>query len=189
MTKFTTHTAETAPAGSKAMLEGAQAKMGFIPNIFGNMAEAPALLEGYMALAGIFDGKSSLDDAERQIVTMTNNILNGCGYCMAAHTVIAQGQSVPEDVINAMRDGTPLPNAKLEALRTFSRIVNEKHGRPSEAELQAFFDAGYDQQAALDVVVGTALKVMSNYTNAITGTNVDEAFQPAAWSENGQQAA
>lgn len=189
MTKFTTHTAETAPAESKAMLEGAQAKMGFVPNIFGNMAEAPALLEGYMVLAGTFDNKSSLDDSERQIVTMTNNVLNGCTYCMAAHTVIAQGQDVPDDVINALRDGTPLPNEKLEALRTFSRLMNEKHGRPSEAELQAFFDAGYTQQAALEVVVGTALKVMSNYTNAIAGTQVDEAFAPAAWAASCNKAA
>jgi len=108
---------------------------------------------------------------------------------MAAHTVIAQGQDVPDDVINALRDGTPLPNEKLEALRTFSRLMNEKHGRPSEAELQAFFDAGYTQQAALEVVVGTALKVMSNYTNAIAGTQVDEAFAPAAWAASCNKAA
>lgn len=189
MTTFTTHTIETAPAESKPMLEGAQAKMGFVPNIFGNMAEAPALLEGYMSLAGTFDGKSSLDDAERQIVTMTNNVLNDCSYCMAAHTIIAQGQNVAEDVITALRDGTPLACSKHEALRTFARVMNEKHGRPSEAELQAFFDAGYTQQAALEVVVGTALKVLSNYTNSITGTNVDEAFQPATWSATCSKAA
>jgi len=49
------------------------------------MAEAPALLEGYLALAKIFD-TSDLNAAERQIVLMTNNRLNGCTYCMAAHT-------------------------------------------------------------------------------------------------------
>ena len=60
----------------------------------GNMATAPALLEGYMTLAGIFD-KTELSETERQIILMTNNRLNGCTYCMAAHTTISQMAKVP----------------------------------------------------------------------------------------------
>ena len=91
------------------------------------MAEAPALLEGYQTLAGIFD-KSDLNATERQVVLMTNNVLNGCSYCMAAHTTIAKGQKVPDDVITALRDGTPIADTKLEALRQFAAKVNETRG-------------------------------------------------------------
>ena len=183
MTNFTAHTIDTAPAGSKPLLEGAQSALGFVPNLFANMAEAPALLEGYMTLAKIFES-GSLTSTEAQVVTMTNNVLNGCGYCMAAHTVIAKGQNVPEDVVNALRDGTPISDAKLEALRTFTTIVHKTHGAPTPNQVQNFLDAGYTQQTVLDVVLGTALKVMSNYTNAITGTQLDDAFKPAEWTPN-----
>ena len=75
MTTFKLHTVETA-GESKALLEGAQKAMGFVPNLFGVMAEAPAVLEGYQTLAGIF-GKTSFSETERQIILMTNNRLNG----------------------------------------------------------------------------------------------------------------
>ena len=188
MTDFPTHTVETAPAAAKATLEGAQKSLGFVPNLYATMAEAPALLESYTTLAGIF-GKTDLSETERQIILMTNNRLNGCNYCMAAHTTIAQGSGVPADVIEALRTNTPIANAKLEALRQFSIIVNESRGWPSDAEIDALIAAGYSKQTVLEVVLGTALKVLSNYTNHIASTDLDAAFAPNAWSADQATAA
>lgn len=181
MTDFATHTIETAPEGSKPLLEGAKSAFGFVPNLLATMAEAPAMLEGYMTLAGIFD-KTNLSETERQIILMTNNRLNGCTYCMAAHTSISQGAGVPADVIEALRTNTPIADEKLEALRTFAAVINETRGWPQEADVQALLDAGYTQQTVVEVILGTALKVMSNYTNHVAETDVDAAFAPNAWS-------
>ena len=181
MTEFTTYKIDTASTAAKPFLESAKAAFGFEANLLGNMAEAPALLEGYLTLAGIFD-KTDLSETERQIILMTNNRLNGCTYCMAAHTTISQMKGVPADVIEALRNGTAIADDKLEALRRFSVAVNEKRGWPDEAEVTALLDAGYSRQTVLEVILGTSLKVMSNYTNHITQTVVDEAFAPNAWS-------
>ncbi|MCV3274245.1 carboxymuconolactone decarboxylase family protein [Roseobacter sinensis] len=183
MSDFPTHTIDTAPAAAKPILEGAQKSLGFVPNLFATMAEAPALLEGYTSLAAIFD-KSDLSATERQIILMTNNRLNGCSYCMAAHTTIAQGAGVPADVIDALRTNTPIADAKLEALRQFSIVVNESRGWPSDADIEALTAAGYSRQTALEVVLGTAVKVLSNYTNHIAETDLDAAFAPNRWSED-----
>ncbi|MCY6382630.1 carboxymuconolactone decarboxylase family protein [Hoeflea prorocentri] len=188
MTDFTTHTPATAPAASKPLLEGAQAAYGFVPNLLGTMAEAPAMLEGYMTLAGIFD-KSELSETERQIILMTNNRLNGCTYCMAAHTSLSQMAKVPADVIEALRAGTEIADAKLEALRQFAITINETRGWPSENAVSAFLDAGYSRQTILEVILGTALKVMSNYTNHVAETEVDQAFAANVWSNPANQAA
>ena len=188
MTTFTTHTIESAPESSKPFLQGAKNAYSFVPNLLGTMAEAPALLEGYMALAGIFD-KTNLSETERQIILMTNNRLNGCVYCMAAHTSISQMAGVQPDVIEALRNNTPIADPKLEALRTFSAVINESRGWPTEAQVNAFLDAGYTQQNILEVIVGTSLKVMSNYTNHIAETTVDDAFLPNAWSPSSKDAA
>ena len=79
MSSFTNHTIESAPADAKPFLEGAQRSYGFVPNLYAGMAEAPTILEGSLALAGIF-GKTDLTETERQIILMTNNRLNGCSH-------------------------------------------------------------------------------------------------------------
>lgn len=181
MTAFTTYKIDTAPEASKPFLQGAKEAFGFEANLLGNMAEAPALLEGYLTLAGIFD-KTNLSEAERQIILMTNNRLNGCTYCMAAHTTISQMHNIDSGVIEALRTGNSISDEKLEALRKFTVAVNEKRGWPEASDVEAFLAAGYTQQTVLEVILGTSLKVMSNYTNHITQTVVDEAFAPNAWS-------
>lgn len=181
MTSFATHTLETAPEGAKPFLNAAKSAYGFVPNLLGTMAEAPALLEGYMTLAGIFD-KTDLSETDRQIILMTNNRLNGCQYCMAAHTSISQGAGVPADVIKSLRTNTPIADPKLEALRTFAAVINETRGWPEPSDVDPFLAAGYTRQNVLEVILGTALKVMSNYTNHVAATELDAAFAPNAWS-------
>ena len=182
MPSFPSHTIESAPAASKQILEGAQRSVGFVPNLYAAMAEAPALLQGYTTLAGIFD-QTNLTETERQVILMTNNRLNGCLYCMAAHTTIAQGANVSADVIESLREGTPLADPKLEALRKFAEVINETRGWPTPTDLQAFYDAGYTQQTVLEVILGTSLKVLSNYTNHVAQTPLDSAFARNAWTQ------
>lgn len=181
MTRFTFHTEGNAPEASRPLMATAKAAYGFSPNLLAGMAEAPALLEGYMILAGIFD-KTDLSETERQIILMTNSRLNDCTYCMAAHTTISQGAKVPADVIDALRNGTPIADSKLEALRQFSIAVNERRGRVDQDDIDELLDASYTRRTVLEVILGTSLKVMSNYTNHIARTPVDPAFQANAWS-------
>lgn len=183
MTDFTLHTVDTAPDAAKTTLSGAQASLGFIPNLFATMAEAPSLLNAYAQLGELLN-QTSFSPTEQQVVLMTNNLLNGCDYCMAAHTTISQASGVPADVIESLRTNTPIANEKLEALRTFARIINETRGYPSQADLDAFFAAGYGRHQVLEVILGTAFKVLSNYTNHVANTPLDAAFQPNAWSRN-----
>ena len=188
MTDFPTHTIETAPAEAQPRLKATQDALGFVPNLYAAMAEAPALLEGYQTLAGIFD-KTDLSATERQIILMTNNLVNGCDYCMAAHTTISQGEGVPAEVIDALREDTPIADTKLEALRQFAKVVNETRGWPVERDVQALIAAGYTTRTVLEVVLGTGLKVLSNYTNHIVETDVDAAFAPNAWQRPAADAA
>ncbi len=181
MLEFETHTAEAAPEASKKILQGAKAKLSFVPNLLGKMAEAPALLEAYTTLAGIFE-KADLSATERQVIMMTVNRLNGCTYCMAAHSKISRMTGVPEDVIEALRNNTSIADPKLEALRQFTIVMMENHGLPSEADMAAILAAGYTKQTMLEVVLGIGYKTLSNYTNHLAHTKVDDAFSADAWS-------
>ena len=183
MTTFITHTIETAPEASKPILQAAKKKMGFVPNLMGNMAESPVMVESYLTLMGLFD-KTDLSETERQIILMTNNRLNGCTYCMAAHTAVSKMAGVDEDVIEALRSGSSINDPKLEALRTFAVIINESRGKPTEEQVEAFLAAGYTKQTVLEVIVGTSLKVLSNYTTPTVKPPLDDAFAPMAWDKD-----
>jgi len=113
---------------------------------------------------------------------IANNRLNGCSYCVAAHTTIAKGTGVNDNVLEALRNGTKIPDEKLEALHQFAVRINESRGWVAQADLDALFAVGYNKQTALEVIVGTALKVMSTYTNHLIATPLDEAFKENAWS-------
>lgn len=188
MTGFITHTIDTAPEAAKPILQGALKGYGFVPNLYGTMAEAPTILEGYITLSGIF-GKADLSETERQIVLMTNNRLNGCKYCMAAHTTLSQMGGVADDVIEALRNNTPIADSKLEALRQFAIVINESRGWPTEEQITALLDAGYTRQTVLEIILGTALKVLSNYTNHVAETALDDTFAPNVWTAPAEQAA
>jgi AhpD family alkylhydroperoxidase len=186
MNSFTLHTVATAPAASQPLLTGATQAYGFLPNLLAGMAESSALLEGYMTLAGIFN-KTALSETERQIILMTSNRLNGCTYCMAAHTTLSQGAKVPADVITALREGTPIADARLEALRRFAVRIVESRGWPTEHDIDALLAAGYARQTVFDVILGTSLKVMSNYTNHVVRTPLDAPFRANAWEPSNRE--
>lgn len=181
MSHLPVQTLQTAPEASKPFLENAQKTYGFIPNLMAVFANSPAMVEAYGVLTSHFE-KTDLTPTERQIVLMTNNRLNGCTYCMAAHTTISQMQKVPADVIEALRDGTEIADPKLQALHVFAARINEARGNVTSEEIEAFLAAGYTQANILDVILGTGLKTLSNYTNHVAETPVDGAFQPNAWT-------
>lgn len=181
---YKTYAVEDAPAGSKELLAAANNKYGFVPNLLGTMAEAPSLLKAYMTLSGIYE-ESSLNASERQVVLLAASRVNGCEYCVAAHTVIASMQKVPSEVVASVREGGPVSDGRLEALRAFAEAVTESRGWPSEAQTKALLAAGYDRRQILEIVLGVGLKTLSNYTNHIAGTALDAAFSQAAWSKEG----
>jgi uncharacterized peroxidase-related enzyme len=183
MTQFPVHTLKTAPSPSARQLELIQKNLGFIPNLAGVLAEAPAALESYFSLGALF-AKTSLSRTERQVVLLAVSRENRCHYCMAAHSVIARMQSVPELVIESIRNDGRIGDAKLEALRRFTTSMVRKRGMLDRRDLEAFFAAGYSRTHVLEVVVGVAMKTISNYTNHIAATPLDDAFASAAWSES-----
>ncbi|MCQ8184791.1 carboxymuconolactone decarboxylase family protein [Parvularcula maris] len=181
MSDFTIHDIQSAPEGSKPLLEGSQKAFGSIPNLHGVMAESPQHLEAYQKLHELFQA-TSFTNEERTVVWQTINVENHCHYCVPAHTAIAKSQGVSDDVTNALREERPLADSRLEALRQFTLSVVREKGEVSKDDLEAFYAAGFDKRAVLDVILGLSQKVLSNYVNHIADTPVDKAFQPFAWN-------
>ena len=86
-----------------------------------------------------------------------------------------------DEVVQALRNGDPIPDERLEALRTFTRRTVDKRGWLSGEDLESFLGAGFNKAQVLEVITGVAQKTLSNYTNHIAHTPLDEAFQPFSW--------
>ncbi len=185
MADFTIHTKDSAPQASKDLLEAAHAKYGFVPNLLGEMAEAPSLLKAYLTVGEALEA-SSLTAQEQQVVILTVSYLNECSYCMTAHSAVAKMVGLLDDEIDALREGQPMSDAKLEALRTFTGILVEKRGWASDEDIAAFLTAGYTRAQVLEVILGIAFKTMSNFTNHIADTPIDIQFAAFTWEPAGR---
>lgn len=180
MSSFTIHDTDSAPEASKPLLENSEKAFGRIPNLHAVMAESPEHLEAYKTLHALFE-RTSLSKVERNIVWMTINVENACHYCVPAHTAIALMQGVDADVVEALRAGTPLRDARLEALRQFTLALVRQRGRLEDAQVAQFLGAGFTTRQFLDVLLGLAQKTMSNYANQLADTPVDAAFAQFEW--------
>ncbi|MBE0493748.1 MAG: carboxymuconolactone decarboxylase family protein [Thiomicrospira sp.] len=181
MIEFPLHTLDTAPEASKNLLKQTQKNFGFLPNLIAVMASSPAITEAYLTVGDIF-AKSSLSPTEQQVVLLTVSHYHECTYCMAAHTAIASMQNVKSDIVQAIRNGHAIADKKLQALRHFTWLLVENRGWVNDEDMQAFIDAGYDQAQMLDVLVGVAQKTLSNFTNHLTKTPLDDVFSEVAWT-------
>lgn len=167
----------SAQGKAKEVLDTALKQVGFIPNMYANMANAPGLLSTYLHGYALFRGESGFTPAEQEVVFLSVSQYNGCNYCTAAHSMLADKMSgVPSDVLQAIRARKPIPDAKLAALAAMAVEMVAKHGQPDHAVVQAFFDAGYQERDLLYIVLAAAVKVLSNYTNQAFRTTVDDKF-------------
>jgi|GEM_PF-22553 len=181
-TGFTIHTLDTAPEESQPLLAQSIEAQGRIAGLHAVMAEAPGLLVGYRKLHELFQA-SSLNDEEITVVWQAINVEHSCHYCVPAHTAIAKAMKVDDAITEALRNETPLPTERLEALRTFALAVVRERGLVDESVVQAFLDAGFTHRQVLEVILGVSQKVMSNYTNHLANTPIDRAFQRFAWEK------
>ncbi len=176
-------TLENADPRAKAVLEKAKASVGFIPNMYAGMANSPGLLQTYLDGYAAFRAHSGFTPAEQEVVFLTISRENGCDYCMAAHSMIAEKVSkVPTDVLGALRSGASIADPRLAALSTFTSHMFTTRGRPTATNLKAFLSAGYKEAQVLEIVLALAVKTLSNYANHVNNPKVDDAFATYAWS-------
>jgi len=145
--------------------------------MYANMANAPGVLSTYLHGYDLFRKESGLSPAEQEVIFLSISQYNGCTYCTAAHSMIADKKShVPKDVLQAIRAREPIPDPKLAALAAMAVEMVEKHGQPSSEVVKRFLDAGYQERDLLYIVLAAAVKTLSNYSNQAFGTQLDETF-------------
>jgi len=165
-------TIESAPVASQPMLEAVKKQLGMVPNLFRLVATSPAALEGYLGMSGAL-GKGALPAPTRERIALAVSQINGCSYCLSAHTYLGKNVAKLDDAEIAANRAGASNDAKADAAVRFAAKVTEARGKVSAEDVLAVKSAGYSDAQIVEIVQHVALNTWTNYINEVAKTEVD----------------
>lgn len=163
---------ESSPAASQPLLQAVHKQLGSVPNLFRVVGNSPAALEGYLGLNGAL-AKGKLDAKTRERIALAVAEINGCGYCLAAHTYLGHHLAKLDDTeIAANRSGTSHDAKADVAVRFAVKVVNAR-GHVGAGDVEAVRAAGYSDAEVIEIVLHVALNTLTNYVNEVAATDID----------------
>lgn len=161
-----------APEASHEMLHAVAKQLGSVPNLFRLVATSPQALEGYLALSGAL-AKGKLPAATRERIALAVAEVNGCNYCLSAHSYLGKKLAGLDDAeIEANRNGTS-NDPKADAAVRFAAKIAVARGHIDETEFVAVRNAGYTDGQIVEIVQHVALNTWTNYFNNVFQTEID----------------
>lgn len=161
----------TATGNVKTMLDGVKKGLGVLPNMFRVAAQSSSVLEALTSLFGAAS-KGHLDAKTREAIALTVSEIDGCDYCLSAHSFLGKGAGLKEVDLEQAREGKA-NDVRLGAILAFAKTVTERRGRIGEQDLAAVRRAGLSDAEILDIVTNVALTTFTNYLNEVAKTEID----------------
>ncbi|HKY85793.1 MAG TPA: carboxymuconolactone decarboxylase family protein [Pseudorhodoplanes sp.] len=163
---------ESAPAASQPLLQAVQKQLGVVPNLFRLVSNSPAALEGYLGLSSALN-KGSLPAATRARIALAIAEINGCDYCLSAHTYLGKNVAKLDDAeMSANRSGGSNDPKADDAVRFAVKVARER-GHVGEDDVRAVKNTGYDDAQIVEIVLHVALNTWTNYINTVAKTEID----------------
>ncbi len=166
MSRINAISLETATDATRPVLEGVKKKIGFLPNLFATLAKAPVALDTYVQASATL-GKSSLSAKEKEAVYLATSQVNGCDYCLAAHTFFGSKAGLSAEDIVTARQG------ELNAYAALAYQLTENRGHLSDEQIAAARAAGIDDSKIIEVIAVVAVQTLTNYLNNVALTEID----------------
>jgi len=171
-------TDQSATGEAKVILDNAIAQLGFAPNMYQAMANSPGYLSTYIHGYTQFRENSGLSPQEQELIFLVISRENGCDYCTAAHSMLAEKVSkLDAATLKEIRSGAPITDAKLHTLSEMTSRLFKTRGLITKDDVQMFLNAGYHEHHILEIILALSVKTLSNYANHIFHTGVDKAFE------------
>ena len=175
MTVINVPTRDEVSASNQALFDGLAKKIGSVPNLYATFAHSEHALDSYLAFQ---NAKSSITDKAREVVNLAVSQVNGCAYCLAAHTVIGKMHGFNDEQILQIRSGTAPFDAKLDVLARLARGMVIQRGHVDPELVDAFLAAGWTKANLIDTIVAVGDKTVSNYLHSTTRVPVDFPAAP-----------
>ncbi len=165
-------TVADAPEASQPLLNAVAKQLGSVPNMFRLVASSPQALEGYLGLSGAL-GKGALPAATRERIALAVAEVNGCDYCLSAHSYLGKAFAGLDDAeIAANRSGAS-NDPKADAAVRFAAKVASARGHVTDSDFATVKNAGYSDAQVIEIVQHVALNSWTNYFNSVFRTEID----------------
>lgn len=162
---------DTADAAVGPLFAAVRQKMGGVPNIMRTMAQSPAALEAYLGFSGAI-GNGRFTAAQGELVALAAAGENSCDYCASAHSALGKMAGLGQPDIAQVVAGGDLGGSE-GAIVTLTRKIVSQRGVLADADIEAFYAAGFDQGHLVELIALTALNIFTNYFNHIAATEID----------------
>lgn len=156
---------------TKQLLDGVQAKLGVVPNLFRVFGNSPAALGAYLNFSGGL-ATGVLDEKVRHQIALAVAEINDCGYCRSAHTYLGGKAGLNEQELNDARK-VVATDERTAAILNLARNIVVQRGDISESEFQAARAAKLTDAEIVETVANVALNILTNYLNLVAQTVVD----------------
>ncbi len=175
MRPFKVPTRDEVSDQNKGIFDDLKSKLDFVPNIYATYALSDNAPARYLTFA---NGKTSLNTKEKEVINLITSQVNGCTYCLAAHTALGKMNGFTEDQTMEIRNGRAPFNEKFDALAKLTKAIAENRGKISDEVLQNFFEAGYTKENLVDAIVNIGEKATTNLLHNVTEIPVDFPAAP-----------
>lgn len=170
MSSLQVPTRDEVSAPNQALFDQLKRGLGMVPNLYATLAHSEHALASYLALQ---NARSSITGKAREVVNLVVSQVNGCEYCLAAHTVIGGMVGfTPEQILEIRRGGASF-DARLDALARLVKHIVTERGHADPAQVEAFFAAGWTPENLVDAIVIIGDKTVTNYLHGTTRVPVD----------------
>jgi uncharacterized peroxidase-related enzyme len=172
MSRITIPTPEQIPAATLPLLDAVKRQLGVVPNLMKLLGNSPAALEGYLNLNGALS-KGALDAKTRERIALAIAEINGCNYCLSAHTYLGKNVAKLDDAEIVVNRSGGSSDPKAAAAVRFAVRVLEERGHVDDADFNAVKAAGFTQAEIIEIVLHVALNSLTNYINVVAQTEID----------------
>jgi len=163
---------EIATGKAADLLAQVHKSLGVTPTMTKVMANSPALLQGYLALSGAVAG-GTLKPAVRERLAIATAQLNGCEYCLSAHTYVGANIAKVDAAELDRARRAESSDAHVAALLKLSNATAENAGDVDDVDLKTARAEGVTDVEIGEIVANLALNTMTNYFNILAHVDND----------------
>lgn len=171
MSRLTIPTYEEAPQKSQPLLDAVHAQLGVVPNLFRLVSVSPAALEGYLGLNGA--ASKTLDAKTRERIALVTAQVNGCDYCLSAHSYLATNLAKLDDAEIAANRAGHSNDARADAAVVFAKKIAESRGKVTSADVAEVKLAGFSEAQVVEIIINVSLNFLTNLVNNVAETEID----------------
>ncbi len=155
----------------KQLLDAIHGAFGTTPNMFRAVANSPAALQSMWGAFGAL-GNGVIEPGLGEQIAVAIADRNACNYCLAAHTALGRKAGVSAAALYAAQAGQSHEPDTQAALDFALKLVNER-GQIDNEDVQAMREAGFNDEAIVEVMAHVALNLFTNYVNVAFAVPVD----------------